>query len=126
MPIWVVLQNIGGTSRLDSAGDAEGGLNRCLPIDDSSFPLLQYIDPYGNTFFNPNQMPELIEELERLMSSPSNQASRELLEKVRSLAIRCQGARHLYLRFVGNRAQRVAALFRVLEEESRRGGSCCR
>lgn len=98
----MILQNIDGTSRVDSVGDAEGGLNRCLPIDDPSFQLLQYVDPYGNAVFNPNQMPELIEELERLMSSPANQKYRELLEKVRSLAIRCQGARHLYLRFRGD------------------------
>lgn len=102
MPIKVVLQNIDGTRRIDSVVDAEGSLNRCLPIDDSAFPLLQYIDSYGDTVFNGNQMPQIIDELERLMRLPSKEPCRELLEKVRSLAIRCQGAGHLYLRFTGD------------------------
>jgi hypothetical protein len=102
MPIAVYLQNIDGARRLEMVVDPEWGLNKVLPMDDPSFPLLQYVDPYGETIFNPNQMPQIIEELERLMDDPSKREYRDLLARVRSLAIRCQGARHLYLRFSGD------------------------
>jgi hypothetical protein len=102
MPIKVVLQNIDGTRRMGTVADGYGGLNQCLPLGDHSFPLLQYVDPYGNTVFNPLQMPQLIEELETLMSKSSDQESKSLLEKVRELAVQCKNSHHQYLRFVGD------------------------
>lgn len=102
MPIKVVLQNIYGTERLNSVVDPYGGLNKCLPIEDPSFPLLQYVDPYGDAVFNPRQMPQLLRELDLLIARCSDEESKMLLEKVRELAVKCQNARHLYLRFVGD------------------------
>lgn len=102
MPIKAILEDIHGTRRLESVVDSTGGLNRCLPIDDPSFPLLQYIDPYGNAVFNPKQMPQLIDELDRLVERSSDEASKALLEKVRELALRCLASHHVYLRFVGD------------------------
>jgi hypothetical protein len=55
MPIFVVLQTIEG-KRLDEASPASSVLNRLLPFGDVSFPLLGFIDPYGNTIFNGTQM----------------------------------------------------------------------
>lgn len=102
MPIKVILQNIDGTRRIDTVTDGYGGLNRCLPLGDHSFPLLQYVDPLGNAVFNPLQMPQLIEELELLMSKCSDQESKSLLEKVKELAVQCGKSNHQYLRFVGD------------------------
>lgn len=102
MPIKAILEDIHGTQRLESVVDSMGGLNRCLPIDDPSFPLLQYIDPYGNAVFNPKQMPQLIDELDRLVERSSDEASKVLLEKVRELALNCLASHHVYLRFVGD------------------------
>jgi len=102
MPIKVILQNIDGTRRIKSVVDGCGGLNRCLPFADQSFPLLQYVDPYGNAVFNKLQMPQLLEELELLMKRCSDQESKSLLEAVRDLAAECNAANHLYLRFVGD------------------------
>ncbi|SRR5258708_1049795 len=102
MPIKVVLQNIDGTRRLNTVVDGEGGLNKCLPIDDPSFPLLQYVNPYGDAVFNPKQMQQLLEELQLLVNQSSEEYSKRLLERVQVLARECQGANHLYLRFVGD------------------------
>jgi hypothetical protein len=102
MPIDAVLQNIGGTRKLDSVLDKYGDLHKCLPIEDTSFPLLQYVDPYGDTIFNPRQMPQLLSELELTMSRCSGEEPKLLLTKVRELAEKCRDARHLYLRFVGD------------------------
>ena len=102
MPIKAILQNIDGTRRISSVVDADGGLNRCLPFGDESFPLFQYVDPYGNAVFNPLQMPQLLVELELLMSRPTDQETRLLLERLRELAIQCRDSNHLYLRFVGD------------------------
>ena len=102
MPINVVLQNIDGSSRLKSSVDGEGGWNKCLPVGDSTFPLLLYVDPYGNAFFNPLQMPELLDELEFLISQCSDEKSITLLEKLRELAQECGASAHVYLRFVGD------------------------
>jgi hypothetical protein len=102
MPIKVVLQNIDGTRRVKSIVDGYGGLNKCLPFGDLSFPLLKYVDPYGNAVFNKLQMPQLLEELELLVKRCSDQESKSLLEGVRELAAECNEANHLYLRFVGD------------------------
>jgi hypothetical protein len=63
MPIKAILQNIDGTRQIGGVTDADGGLNRCLPFGDESFPLFQYVDPYGNVVFSPLQMPQLLGEL---------------------------------------------------------------
>ena len=102
MPIKVILQSIDGTRRLKSVVDSDGGLNKCLPIEDGSFPLLQYVDPYGDALFNPRQMPQLLHELDLLRNRCSDEQSKLLLEKVRELALECQNARLLYLSFVGD------------------------
>lgn len=100
MPIKVILQNIDGTRRIGSVVDPDGGLNRCLPLGDQSFPLLQFVDPYGNAVFNHLQMPQLLEELRMLSSRCSDQESQSLLERVRELAEQCTHS--LYLRFAGD------------------------
>jgi hypothetical protein len=100
MPIKAILQNIDGTNRIGSVVDPYGGLNRCLPLGDQSFPLLQFVDPYGNAVFNHLQMPQLLEELQLLRSRCPDQELQSLLEKIRDLAEQC--THHLYLRFVGD------------------------
>ena len=102
MPIAVFLEDIHGTNRKGSVADAYGGLNRCLPIEDNSFPLLRYVDPYGNTVFNHLQMPQLLEEIDLLIGRCADEESKGLLENVRELAEKCRKSNHLYLRFRGD------------------------
>src|SRR6267154_2360618 len=54
MPIRVIFQNFDGTKRIGSVRDPYGGLNQCPPLGDQSFPLLQFVDPYGNAVFKPS------------------------------------------------------------------------
>ena len=102
MPIAVFLEDIHGTNRRGSVADGYGGLNRCLPIGDESFPLLRYVDPYGNVVFNHLQMQQLLEEMNLLIARCSDQESKALLESVRDLAEKCRTSSHLYLRFRGD------------------------
>jgi hypothetical protein len=102
MPIAVYLEDIHGTNRRGIVADGYGGLNRRLPIGDESFPLLRYIDPYGNAVFNHLQMPQLLQEINLLIHRYSDQESKGLLESVRELAEKCGSASHLYLRFRGD------------------------
>jgi len=110
MPIKAILQKIDGTLRVSSLVDADGGLNRCLPFGSAdtdqsnleSFPLLQHVDAYCDVLFTQSQMPQLLEELDRLLNEASDQESRSLLGKVRELAVQCRDSNHLDLRFVGD------------------------
>jgi hypothetical protein len=102
VPISVILQNLNGDDRKGQVVDGYGGLNKCLPIANAAFPLLQYVDPYGNAIFNKGQMPQLLKELELLIGSTSSDEEKILLESVRQLARRCWETEHLYLRFCGD------------------------
>jgi len=110
MPIKAILQKVDGTLRVSSLVDADGRLNRCLPFGSAdadqsnleAFPLLQHVDAYCDVLFTQSQMPQLLEELDRLLNGASGQESRSLLEKVRELAVQCRDSNHLDLRFVGD------------------------
>jgi hypothetical protein len=62
MPLSVVLQGIDRTRRLDQAFPSKTVLERLLPFGDTSFPMLGFIDPYGNTLFSSVQMQLFIPE----------------------------------------------------------------
>jgi hypothetical protein len=67
-------------------------------IDLSTFKLLRYLDPYGDTIFNRYQIDDLIVDLEKLA---------ELITDIRisqiiSLAKRCKDEVHTYLSFNGD------------------------
>jgi hypothetical protein len=77
-------------------------LAQIWPIADSSFPLLQYIDPYGNTIFNGAQMPQVKNELSLLIERAPKQEQKEVLRLVLDLATVCGKHPHLFLRFHGD------------------------
>jgi hypothetical protein len=99
MAINVVLQTENGKV-LRQVVDTSKGLNRILPIDNPSFLLLQFVDPYGDTIFNERQTRHLVEELKTVIESAANPEERALLEQVKDLAEQIDT--HLYLRFVGD------------------------
>ena len=126
MPIAVFLEDIHGTNRRGTVADGYGGLNRCLPIGDESFPLLRYVDPYGNVVFNHLQMQQLLEEINSLISGCSDQESKDLLETSGSWP-KNAGVRTIsILDFEGIRSRRGrAGAVRVLSHrgtEERRNG----
>ena len=61
-----------------------------------------WIDPYSNTIFNTNQMRPLVRELDRLAQTLSHEEERELVAKIREIAVECQGKPQTYLRFIGD------------------------
>lgn len=102
MAINIYLQNIDGSKREAVVLDKYYSLAKLWPIEDSSFPLLQYVDPYGNTIFNGAQMPEIERELDRLIAQAANDEQIQVLRQVRDLAERCRRHAHKFLRFVGD------------------------
>jgi hypothetical protein len=86
----------GGT--FDAAGDFDG----VLPEGDGSFPLLKYVDRYGDTIFNTAQMDDLLADIERLTALRLQPVERRGLERLRVMAERCRNEPHLYLWFVGD------------------------
>jgi hypothetical protein len=101
MAIDAILQNINGQREAEVV-DSNYSLAHIWPIGDQSFPLLQYIDPYGNTVFNGLQMPEVQRELEILVGKASTDEQKDTLRRIRELAVRCQKQPHMFLRFSGD------------------------
>ena len=99
--IKVALQTIHG-KELGMVSKTYGVLDRMLPIGDPRFPMLRYIDPYGNTIFNGQQMYPLLEELDRLAEEFSSVEETDLLAHVRELAVHCRDHPHEFLRFIGD------------------------
>jgi hypothetical protein len=101
MPLFVVLQTIEG-KRLDEAVPPAGALNRLLPFGDASFPLLGFVDPYGNTFFNGTQMQVFLLEWDLLARRVIDNEESEFLGRIRGMAERCKSQPHIFLRFIGD------------------------
>jgi hypothetical protein len=66
--------------------------------DDSRYPYLRLIDPYGDTIFSGYQMVAVVPELETLM----NERRSPEIEAVLALARRCADEVHTYLAFLGD------------------------
>ena len=82
--------------------DAAGDLDRVLPVADSSFALLKYVDPDGCAVFNSLQMPDLQNDLDRLAALDLAPIERRGLERLRVMADLCRSGSNLYLRFLGD------------------------
>ena len=70
--------------------------------DESSFPVLRCIDPFGKTVFNHLQMESFLDEWEQVRARAADDSEKEAWQKIKEMALTCQGDRDLYLRFVGN------------------------
>jgi hypothetical protein len=101
MPIKVVLQTI-DAKRFDEAIAPNAVLNRLLPFNDASFPVLRFIDRYGDTIFNGNQMHGLLPEWDLLVQKVTDKQESEFMLKVRAMAEKCKAEPHLFLRFLGD------------------------
>ena len=102
MGLEVVVEDERGR-RLASVEDPTKILRRFLPPpDDCSFACLRYVDLYGDTMFNRLQMPDVVKELRRVLEEAPVEGEKELLDRIIGLAVQCQSAPHLYLRFYGD------------------------
>ena len=102
MPLSVVLQGIDRTRRFDQAFPANTLLEDLLPLGDASFPMLGFIDPYGDTLFSRLQMRLFIPQWDRVIRKITDKADVEFLSKVRQMAESCMKNPHTFLRFVGD------------------------
>lgn len=66
-------------------------------INGTSF--LRYVDPYGDTVFNQNQIPELFAELAGIIKGRETQAKLQVYLKVIESSI---GKVHTYIKFIGD------------------------
>jgi hypothetical protein len=99
--IKAILQTVDG-KKANQVVDSRYSLASIWPVGDQSFPLLQYIDPYGNTMFNGLQMPEVQRELDILVGKASSDEQKDILCQIRELAVSCQKQPHMFLRFNGD------------------------
>lgn len=89
--------------------DAAGDFDALLPQGGaasseaaSTYTLLQYVDPYGDTMFNTSQMAALLNDID--VAKPRARSPLELrgLERLRAIAERCRDGVHLYVWFLGD------------------------
>lgn len=69
---------------------------------DGGYACVRFIDPYGDTIFNPLQAKAMIEEWDRLKQSFSDHKAETLWADVRALIVRCSEEPHTYLKFIGD------------------------
>lgn len=98
----VILQSEFGEV-IELVADPEKFLEKVLPPrDPTDFPLLRYIDWYGNTIFNRNQMDQFLTEWQRIQKRAQTPQEAELLSRIESLARRVKDTHHRYLKFEGD------------------------
>ncbi len=73
----------------------------------SSIPLektfcIQFIDPYGDTTFNQNQIPILLEELKSLLPSYQISEKRQDIEEMIRFIEKAKDKVHTYIKFYGD------------------------
>jgi hypothetical protein len=83
-------------------GAADVGIPFPVPTGDTSYNLLCYIDPYGDTVFNGLQMDVFLSEWERIRGAAQTPEQVEAWTSIRDLARNCREEAHLYLRFIGD------------------------
>ncbi|HEX4542017.1 MAG TPA: hypothetical protein VH114_02535 [Candidatus Acidoferrum sp.] len=101
MGVDVQLLTVDGT-KLDEVLDPNHALAKILPTGDSAFHLLQNVDPYCDSIFNPTAMDQMVEELDVLRQKALAGEQKEILLRVRALAARCKDGPDLLLRFIGD------------------------
>jgi len=102
MGICVALQSETGKT-LELIPDDKQLLHALLPPPgNESDSMLAWIDWYGTTMFNHLQMKRFISEWDQLATRVRTDEERDLLSKIRSLALRCQKEETSYLKFIGD------------------------
>lgn len=78
-----------------------GEVRDILPeFSDPQFPLLGFVDPYGDTVFNSGQMRAVIPELQMLR--PRHPGAESLFDRIDAFAQQCSEGVGLFLVFVGD------------------------
>jgi len=90
--------------RIENVADGKNLLANLLsPVERSdAYPMLAGIDPYGDTVFNPLQIPRFLSEWAEVGANARTQEERELVSEIERLARRCADEVHTYLKFIGD------------------------
>ena len=67
-------------------------------FDGKEYKLLHYLDPYGNIIFNQLQIPDLVNDFQKLKMIDDD----PMIDEIIDLAIRCKDEVHHYLVFYGD------------------------
>lgn len=101
MAIAVYWQTLAG-KKMAEVFDLYCTMAKDWPIGDPAFPLLQYLDPYGNAIFNGAQMRQIRKELALLLNKASCNEQKTFLSSILQLADSCEQEPHTFLRFRGD------------------------
>ena len=103
MGLEIQLQDERG-DRIEGVADPKNLLSNLLPPYEKSddYPMRAGIDPYGDTVFNPLQIPPFLFEWADVVSNARTEEERELVSEIERLARRCSDAVHTYLKFIGD------------------------
>jgi hypothetical protein len=90
--------------RIEGIADPKNLLADLLPSDEKSdaYPTLAGIDPYGDTVFNPLQIPRFLSEWADVVSNARTEEDRAFVSEIGRLARRCADEVHTYLKFIGD------------------------
>lgn len=87
---------------LATVGDPKNLLHQLLERSLADEPRLGEIDWYGDTVFNRLQMPRFLSEWQVLAKHSKSDEEIKLVDEIKTLAERCQGHVHLYIKFIGD------------------------
>jgi hypothetical protein len=82
--------------------DPQNLLHRLLERSFTDEPLLVEIDWYGDTVFNRLQVSRFLSQWKILAAHSKTPEEAKIVEDVKALAMECEGAVHLYIKFVGD------------------------
>ena len=103
MGIAVVLQDERCNNISKIVNDPAGVIILSLSeLADGACSCVRFIDPYGDTVFNPLQAAVMIEEWERLRHSFTDRNADTLWADIRELIVHCSEEPHTYLKFIGD------------------------
>jgi len=103
VPIQVKLVSWRGAQVAEGAmvNDLWDFILRCAS-EEKGWRLLQYVDPYGDTYFNTLQMPDFLADWDAAKARVGSRWEEKLWREVQDLARKCEYEPHLFLKFEGD------------------------
>lgn len=98
MNVYLVDEN---GKEIDYIIDTNGLISQIIPYNNEKFPLMRYIDLYGDTIYNRLQMPQILAELTIIKKTITPKEIVYILN-IEALINRGLKEPHLYLKFVGD------------------------
>lgn len=71
-------------------------------MSDTRYPILRFLDPYGDTVLNRRQIGQLLIELDQLRAEVSEPAALQCIDALATVARSAQAHPHSELTFIGD------------------------